>query len=198
MPPAPAAGGSERRPRGATRSLAIVTARDTTRAEARPVTVEGFRRAVGRFATGVTVVTAVDGGLDHAMTANAFTSVSLDPLLVLVCVENEARFYDAITTAGAWAVSILDASARPAADWLATRGRPLHGQLDRIPFRRGVTGAAILEQSTAWLECRTQAVHPGGDHTIVVGEVIALGLGEESNGALLYHRSRYRFLDPPH
>jgi flavin reductase len=175
-----------------------VTTHDTARAEARPVTVEAFRRAVGRFATGVTVVTAVDGGIDHAMTANAFTSVSLDPLLVLVCVENEARFHDAITAAGAWAVSILDASARPVADWLATRGRPLHGQLDRIPFRRGVTGAAVLEQSSAWLECRTRAVHPGGDHDIVVGEVISLGLGDESHGALLYHRSSYRFLDSRH
>jgi flavin reductase (DIM6/NTAB) family NADH-FMN oxidoreductase RutF len=170
---------------------------DTTCPEARPVTVASFRRATGRFATGVTVVTAVDGGLDHAMTANAFTSVSLDPLLVLVCVENDARFHDAITEAGEWAVSILDASARPVADWLATRGRPLHGQLDRIPFRRGVTGAAILDQSAAWLECRTQAVYPGGDHDIVLGEVIALGLGDESNGVLLYHRSDYRFLDPP-
>jgi flavin reductase (DIM6/NTAB) family NADH-FMN oxidoreductase RutF len=174
-----------------------VTTRDTTRPEARPVTVESFRRAVGRFVTGVTVVTAVDGGLDHAMTANAFTSVSLDPMLVLVCVETDARFHDAITAAEGWAVSILDASARPVADWLATRGRPLHGQLDRIPFRRGVTRAAILDQSTGWLECRTQAVHPGGDHDIVVGEVIALGLGDESKGALLYHRSGYRFLDAP-
>ena len=172
-----------------------MTTRDTARQEARPVTPESFRRAVGRFATGVTVVTAVDGGLDHAMTASAFTSVSLDPLLVLVCVENEARFHDAITSAGAWAVSVLDASARPVADWLATRGRPLHGQLDRIPFTRGVTGAAILQQSSAWLECRTTAVHPGGDHDIVVGEVVALGLGDESAGALLYHRSRYRALD---
>jgi flavin reductase (DIM6/NTAB) family NADH-FMN oxidoreductase RutF len=172
-----------------------VTTPDTARSDARPVTAESFRRAAGRFATGVTVVTAVDGGIDHAMTANAFTSVSIDPLLVLVCVENDARFHDAITAAGAWAVSILDATARPVADWLATRGRPLHGQLDRIPFTRGATGAAILGQSTAWLECRTTAVHPGGDHEIVVGEVVALGLGDESAGVLLYHRSRYRTLD---
>ncbi len=173
-----------------------MTTHDTARGTgARPVSVEGFRRAVGRFATGVCVVTAVDGGIDHAMTANAFTSVSLDPLLVLVCVENEARFHDAITAVGAWAVSILDASARPVADWLATRGRPLHGQLDRIPFTRGVTGAAVLDCSTAWLECRTQAVHPGGDHAIVVGEVVAIGLGDESAGSLVYHRSAYRTLD---
>jgi flavin reductase (DIM6/NTAB) family NADH-FMN oxidoreductase RutF len=163
--------------------------------EQRPATVESFRRAVGRFATGVCVVTAVDGGLDHAMTANAFTSVSLDPLLVLVCVETEARFHDAITSAGEWAVSILDATARPAAAWLATRGRPLHGQLDRVSFHRGpVTGAALLDQSVAWLECRTHAFHPGGDHSIVVGEVLGVGLGDESPGALLYHRSAYRVL----
>ena len=167
----------------------------TIQGEARPATVESFRRAVGRFATGVCVVTARDGELDHAMTANAFTSVSLDPLLVLVCVETEARFHDAITAAGAWAVSILDASARPAADWLATRGRPLHGQLDRIPFHRGAaTGAALLDQAVAWLECRTHGVHPGGDHSIVVGEVVGVGLGDESAGALLYHRSAYRAL----
>ncbi len=157
-----------------------------------------FRRAVGRFATGVCVVTAVEPGsrpLDHAMTANAFTSVSIEPLLVLVCVETDARFHDAITDAGQWGVSILDATARPAADWLATRGRPLHGQLDRIPFHRGpVTGAALLDQAVAWLECRTWAVHPGGDHSIVVGEVVGVGLGDESAGSLIYHRSAYRHL----
>ncbi len=168
-----------------------MTTGDTAREDAGPVTVEAFRRAVGRFATGVCVVTALDRGVDHAMTANAFTSVSLDPLLVLVCVETDARFYDAIVDAGEWAVSILDATARPVADWLATRGRPLHGQLDRIPVHRGRTGAALLAQSTSWLECRTHAVYPGGDHVIVVGEVVAVGLGDESTGTLLYHRSAY-------
>ncbi len=165
----------------------------------RPPTAEDvalFRRAVGRFATGVCVVTAVDGGIDHAMTANAFTSVSLEPLLVLVCVETEARFHDAIVASGAWGVSILDASARSASDWLATRGRPLHGQLDRVPHRRGpVTGAALLEQSQAWLECRTQQIVPAGDHSIVIGEVVSSQLGRDDAGALLYYRSGYRQID---
>jgi flavin reductase len=155
-----------------------------------------FRRAVGRFATGVCVMTAVEGGLDHAMTANAFTSVSLEPLLVLVCVETEARFHDAVLASGQWAVSILDGSARPVADWLATRGRPLHGQLDRIGFRRGPkTGAALLEQASAWLECRTHAVYPGGDHSIVVGEVLTVDVGPDGGGSLLYHRSGYSRLE---
>jgi flavin reductase (DIM6/NTAB) family NADH-FMN oxidoreductase RutF len=151
-----------------------------------------FRRAAGRFATGVCVVTAVENGLDHAMTANAFTSVSLDPLLVLVCVETDARFHDAVLESGQWALSVLDAGARPVAEWLATRGRPLHGQLDRVPFRRGPkTGAALLEQANAWLECRTQAVYPGGDHSIVVGEVLTADVGAQDHGSLVYHRSAY-------
>jgi flavin reductase (DIM6/NTAB) family NADH-FMN oxidoreductase RutF len=133
--------------------------------------------------------------VDHAMTANAFTAVSLDPLLVLVCVEVDARFHDAVLDAGVWAVSVLDATARPAAAWLATRGRPLHGQLDRVPFHRGeATGAALLEQAVGWLECRTTGVHPAGDHSIVVGEVLSARTGHDDAGTLLYHRSAYRSL----
>jgi flavin reductase (DIM6/NTAB) family NADH-FMN oxidoreductase RutF len=157
-----------------------------------PVDVGVFRRAMGRFATGVTVVTTVSGGIDHAMTANAFTSVSLEPMLVLVCVEQEARFHDALEDAGVWSVSVLDGSARAVAAWLATRGRPLHGQLDRVAHHRGlVTGTALLEQSLATVECRTTALHPGGDHTIVVGEVLSAAVSERDADALTYYRGRY-------
>jgi flavin reductase (DIM6/NTAB) family NADH-FMN oxidoreductase RutF len=161
-----------------------------------PPGVAEFRRAVGRFATGICVVSTVADGLDHAMTVNAFTSVSLEPLLVLVCVETDSRFCDAVLGSGQWAVSVLDASARPAADWLATRGRPLQGQLDAVPHTRGpVTGSPVLEAASAWLECLTHAVYPGGDHLIMVGEVVSVGLGRDDTGALLYHRSSFRKLD---
>ena len=151
-----------------------------------------FRRAMGRFATGVTVVTTQHAGIDHAMTANAFTSVSLEPALVLVCVEREARFHDAIEAAGLWSVNVLDDSARAVATWLATRGRPLHGQLDRVPHRSGpLTGTALLDQSLATLECRTTDLYAGGDHTIVVGEVLAAGLVEHDAAALVYYRGAY-------
>jgi flavin reductase len=158
-------------------------------------TVEAFRRAMGRFATGVTVLSTRTGGHDHAMTANAVTSVSLEPMLVLVCVEVEARFHDAILEAGVWGVSILAAPARPAADWLATRGRPLHGQLDRIAHTHGPqTGVPLLEGAMATIECRTTAVHPGGDHSIVVGEVLGVVTAEPPGDALLYYRGRYETL----
>ncbi len=159
------------------------------------VDADAFRRTVNRFATGVTVVTTLVEGVDHAMTANAFTTVSLEPLLVLVCVEKDARFHDAVIESGTWAVSVLDAGARPVAEWLATRGRPLHGQLDRVPHRRGPrTGAALLDASLATLEVVTTAVHDAGDHSIVVGEVLSLGTPHPDGKPLVYFRSRYGVL----
>ena len=130
-----------------------------------------YRLAVGRLATGVTIVTSRLGVVDHAMTANALTSVSLEPLLVLVCVEREARFHDAIVESGSGGSASCRPAARATADWLATRGRPLHGQLERVPPTAGVTGVALLDESLSTLECETTGAYPGGDHTIVVGRV---------------------------
>lgn len=162
-------------------------------------TSEDLRAAAGRFATGVVVVTAVaPDGTDHAMTANAFASVSLDPLLVLVCVERGTRFHDAVLGAQGWAVSVLPEWATATAAWFATKGRPLAGQLDRVAHRRGrVTPAAVLDGALAVLECHTWAVHPGGDHTILVGEVVGIDLPDSADGAggpLVFYRSGYRAL----
>jgi flavin reductase (DIM6/NTAB) family NADH-FMN oxidoreductase RutF len=154
-------------------------------------TRDRFRLAMGRFATGVTVLTTVTGGHDHAMTANAVASVSMEPMLVLACVEVDARFHDAVSEAGLWGLSVLDAEQRPTADWLATQGRPLHGQLDRVPHHRGSTGVALLDGALATIECRTTDMHPAGDHSIVVGEVVSLGVAEHPGAALTYYRSRY-------
>jgi flavin reductase (DIM6/NTAB) family NADH-FMN oxidoreductase RutF len=161
-----------------------------------PVDEGLFRRTVARFPTGICIVTTLDAGIDHAMTVSAFSSVSLDPLLVLICVEVEARFHDAVTAAGFWGVSVLDGGGRATAAWLATRGRPLHGQLDRTPHHRGpITGVALLDAATATLECRTQAVYPGGDHSIVVGEVVSAAVSENAESALVHHRGAYKHLE---
>ena len=150
-----------------------------------------YRLAVGRLATGVTIVSSRLGGIDHAMTANALASVSLEPLLVLVCVEREARFHDAIVESGVWGVSILPSTARATADWLATRGRPLHGQLDRIPTHRGMTGVALLDESLSTFECESTDTYAGGDHSIVVGRVLSVEISDRPGDALLYYRGRY-------
>jgi flavin reductase (DIM6/NTAB) family NADH-FMN oxidoreductase RutF len=159
-----------------------------------------FRRAAGQFPGGIVVVTTSEG---HAMTVSAFASVSLEPPLVLFCAEKIARFHDAVLASGAWAVSILAEDGEKTARWLATRGRPLDGQLDNIPYRPGpVTGAPLLDGALATMECRTFAVYDGGDHSIVVGQVAAADGppgapdGPAPRGPLVHHAGKYRRLDP--
>jgi flavin reductase (DIM6/NTAB) family NADH-FMN oxidoreductase RutF len=154
--------------------------------------VDLFRRAMARFATGVVITSCVDDGVDHAMTANAFASVSLDPMLVLVCVETQTRYHEAVLRTDCWGVSILSAASRGAAQWLATRGRPLQGQLDPVAHYRGVkTGVALIEGALATFECRTTDVVAGGDHSILLGEVLTLELAEDPAAALVYYRGGY-------
>lgn len=157
---------------------------------------EAFREAAGRFATGIVVVSASLDGVDHAMTVNAFTSVSLDPMLVLFCAEKIARFHGAVLAAGSWAVSVLGEDAEEASRWLSTRGRPLEDQLADYPHHPGPhTGAPVLDDAIASLECRTRDVYDGGDHSIVVGEVIGVDTRRPDVGPLLYYNRKYRRLD---
>jgi flavin reductase len=154
-----------------------------------------FRGALGRFASGVTVVTTVVDDEDHAITVSAFSSVSLDPPLVLICLDKTARFHDAVLRSGRWAVSILNEAGQDAASWFALRGRPLDGQLEKVSYRRGDdSGAGLLDDATAWLECRTWRTYDGADHTIVVGEVVWAAVAGDVDDPLLYYRSHYAAL----
>jgi flavin reductase (DIM6/NTAB) family NADH-FMN oxidoreductase RutF len=150
-----------------------------------------YRKVVGRFATGVAIVTTRLDGVDHAMTVNSFTSVSLDPLLVLFCAEKVARFHAAVLEAGVWGVSVLPASMEDASRFFAHRGRPLNGQLVTWPHHRGESGVALFDGALATVEVATTAVHDGGDHSIVVGEVTGLGIPSDG-AALLYHDGQYK------
>ena len=156
---------------------------------------EQFRYALASLASGVSVVTCVgDSEVDHAMTASAVTSVSLDPPLVLACVSRTARFWEAISSVEHWAVSVLSARAQQHAQWLATPGRPLAGQLDRVPHRRSTRGYALLDESLAWLECTTSEVVRAGDHDIFIGSVDC-ATRSEANDPLLYWRREYYALE---
>ncbi len=164
------------------------------------ITRDDFRKVMSRFATGVVVVTCVQDGFDHAMTANSFTSVSLEPPLVLVCVENDSRFHEAISHTQGWAVSVLEQSQRGRARWFSTRGRPLVGQFDSTPTHRSqLSGSLQLDDALVTLDCRTVAVHAAGDHDIVVGEVLRMSLPGPEGDPLVYFRSQFRTLDeaPP-
>lgn len=155
------------------------------------IDVAHFKRAAARYATGVVVVSARAGAHDHAMTANSFTTVSLDPPLVLFCVERDARFHDAVLEMGRFGVSVLAAEHRGIATWLSTQGRPLIGQLDPVPHERGPGGCVLVSGALAHLEADVTAIHPAGDHSIVVGTVTHLSAPDDPPPALLYVRSRY-------
>lgn len=159
------------------------------------VDADAYRRVIGRFATGIAVVTTRADGVDHAMTVNSLTSVSLDPVLVLFCAEKVARFHDAVLATGRWAVSILPEGAEATSRWFARRGRPLDDQLAGTPFTRGeVTGAAVLTGAIGVLECRTRAVYDGGDHTIVLGDVLTAAGTDGPARPLLHYGGTYRSL----
>lgn len=152
-----------------------------------------FRTALGRFASGITIMSTLQGGVAHAMTANAFTSVSLDPPLVLVCVDKSVRMHAAVLDYGQWAVSVLAAGHRPIAERFAKSGRDLYSQFDGVDTAPGPkTGCPLIVGALSWLECRTWATYDGGDHTIVVGEVLSLGADEpDDTAALAYLSGKY-------
>lgn len=158
------------------------------------VDTDEYRRVVGHFATGVTVVTAFAEDRQWGMTANSFTSVSLDPVLVLVAVERRARFHDAVVAAGSFGVNVLAADQEDVSRWFAWRGRPQdEEEAARWPHVVGpATGSALFTGALATLECTTYATYPGGDHTLVVGEVVGLDTPRPDAEPLLYFRGTYR------
>lgn len=147
-----------------------------------------FRTLLSRFLSGVTVVTMRGaGGLPHGMTVSSFCSVSLEPPLILVCIERVASMHDMLTETQSFAVSILaddqeELSRRFADDGIAAR-------FDGIAWSDGVAGP-LLDGVHATLDCRSVACHPGGDHTIIVGEVLG-GTTATRGAPLLYYRGGY-------
>lgn len=155
-----------------------------------------FRLALGRFATGVTVVTAHIDGRPHGMTVNAFTSVSLVPPLVAVCVDRSAALHPALDSLTAFGVSILETTQQRLSAWFADPARPTGAaQFTDIDWRPGgVTGVPLIGRAAATLECARDAVHPAGDHSIVLGRVLATAVDHDA-APLLYLDGAY--LDGP-
>ncbi|MGI5238423.1 flavin reductase family protein [Dactylosporangium sp. CA-139066] len=156
------------------------------------VTVEAPLRAVlGTFATGVTVVTVGDP-VPHGMTANSFTSVSLDPPLVLVCVNRGSVMQRRLERADCFAVSVLDAAQRDVAARFADRSRPGGAaQFDGVACEPGAhTGAPLIAGALAWLECRRWRTYDGGDHWIHVGRVLSVRRAAHGD-ALMFFEGHY-------
>lgn len=153
-----------------------------------------FRDALGAFATGVTVITT--GGAEHpyGMTANAFSSLSLDPPLILVCVIKGTEGAESIARNGVFAVNILAADQEPISRYFASKSRPRGEDAFRdISHSQAASGSPILDGCAAYLDCRLAASHEAGDHIIFVGEVMALGTDADAR-PIIFHGGRYHFL----
>ncbi|HZJ26023.1 MAG TPA: flavin reductase family protein [Acidimicrobiia bacterium] len=147
----------------------------------------GFRSVLGHFATGVTIVTAMDDGEPVGMAANSFSSVSLDPPLVLFCAALTSSTWPRIQRSRGFAVNILGEHQEHVSQSFATRGADRFGS---VGWNVGVGGSPILDDVVGFLDCRIEAEHEAGDHVIVVGRVLDLGLTKPV-GPLLFHRGAY-------
>jgi flavin reductase len=155
-----------------------------------------FRRVAGAFTTGVTVITVErEPGLVHGMTANSFTSVSLDPLLVLVCVDHDARLLSFLKSQRRFGVSILREGQQSLSEYFAkTEQTPEEDARLDVRYTWTSSGIPLLDNTLAQLACNVVAEHPAGDHTIFIGEVESM---ESHDGEpLLFHRGQYRRLAP--
>ncbi len=158
------------------------------------ITPDLFRRVGAQFATGVTVVTTALDGQTHGMTANAFTTVSLEPPLVLVCVDWRARTHRFIEQSGAFAVNILAADQQDLSVFFAGPHNQLADELAEVPHRAGATGSPLIDGAVGYLDCRLVAAYPAGDHTIFVGEVVDADY-VPGRPPLIFHEGRYTRLE---
>ena len=176
--------------------LSPIRSADAGRAGPAPtVDVSAFREAMGEFPTGVTVVTVACGdGTMHGMTVNSFSSVSLDPMLVLVCLNEKSCGLGLIERAGAFVVNVLSAGQQDVSRRFASRNRPAGSAMfDGVPFEPGVTGCPVLVDATASFDCRLWQSHRAGDHLIVLGEVVAL-VHRPQLEPLIFHAGTYKAL----
>ncbi len=158
------------------------------------LTPSDFRKAMGSFATGVTIITVDQDGEIHGMTANAFTSVSLDPELVLVCVDQRARTHAHLHSRKRFGVNVLPSDQQAISEYYA-RVTETHQRAEEAgaSFDRTAQGTPVLHGALAYLECRLHSAQQAGDHTIFIAEVedVVVREGEP----LLFFRGQYRRME---
>jgi flavin reductase (DIM6/NTAB) family NADH-FMN oxidoreductase RutF len=160
------------------------------------VTPADFRKALGCFATGVTVITVDHAGGIQGMTANAFTSVSIDPLLVLVCVDRRARTHAHLNAKKRFGVNVLAEDQREISEYYAlSSATRQQANCRRASFQRTRFGTPVLDGALAYLECRLRAAQDSGDHTIFIAEVEEIAVREGQ--PLLYFQGTYRSIGVP-
>lgn len=158
-----------------------------------PVTPDRHRTAARKFASGVIVATATEGGMTHAITATAFCSLSVDPPLVLMAVNRTGRLLDMVRRARHFGVSVLADDQHAIGQWAATSGRVPERDLTISETIRAGTGALLLAGSAAWFDCELQSLAEHGDHTILIGMVVD-AWADAAARPLIYFQGGYHSL----
>jgi len=155
-----------------------------------------LRKVLGQFATGITVITTVHEGVPHGMTANSFTSVSLDPPLVLFCADKRSRSGMTVGVSGVFAVNVLREDQRHLSDMFAGKGTDDERQalLEAIAAPASQTASPVLPDVLGWLDCRVEQSIDAGDHVVFLGRVVAASAAE-AGPPLLYYRGSYQALE---
>ena len=156
-----------------------------------PLDKGSFRHTMSHFASGVTIMTTTAAGRMHGMTVSAFASQSLDPLLILVSVERSTTMHQLVMESRAFAINILDEHGEGTARFFADNARLSGPEFKEGAYHLGITGSPILEEATAYLEATVDSTLEAGDHTIMVGRVVALQVVRDA-APLVYYRSGYR------
>ncbi|MDX6744367.1 flavin reductase [Actinocorallia sp. A-T 12471] len=159
------------------------------------VDAETFRSVLGQWPTGVVLVTTTAGETWHGMTASSFSSVSLDPPLVLVCLDKRLYSHRLISESGLFGISILGRDQADLGQAFAGRAAPAE-RFAGGDWATAVTGAPVLGNALGWLDCRVVHAYPGGDHTIFVGEVLAADTPRATSPLLFHSRSWGQLADP--
>ena len=152
------------------------------------IDAEGFRTVLGRLASGVCLVTMHVDGEDHGFTATSVTSLSLSPMLVLVCVAHGQRSHDLMAQAGHFGICLLDHTQSELGVRFATG--LLEQRFQNLPVQRAQTGAPLLAECLGWLDCRIEQILAAGDHSIIIGEVLA-GTARDEGLPLVYFKRQW-------
>ncbi|WP_225828300.1 flavin reductase family protein [Streptomyces naphthomycinicus] len=164
----------------------------TSAAVDNPVTSRQFRSVMGHFCTGVTVITGMGAEAPTGFTCQAFSSLSLDPPRVVLCVSRTSVSWPAISGGAFFCVNVLAQQQHALSDRFArSGGDKFHG----VDWDMSPDGVPRLAGASAWIDCRVHTEHDGGDHLVVIGDVRRLDAPAETRPPLLYHRGRYARLD---
>ncbi len=157
---------------------------------------EGFKEVMRHYAQGVTVVTARHGERLIGITVSSFTSISMNPPLAMIAIAKASSSHEPLVNAEHFAVNVLSSDQAWVSERFAGRVAGVRDKFENIPYRLGSTGSPLILGAVAWLECKRWRVYEGGDHSIIIGEVIEARLTRRTQPLVYYNRSYTTVTDP--